>query len=217
MAVPVSAIEEPMDPDPSRFSDEIQAFEEADRRARPSPGGILFLGSSSIRRWDLAESFPGLDALNRGFGGSQLSDVIALADRVIAPYGPRAIVLYAGDNDIAAGKSADRVLDDVLRLARFVRGAAPEASLVFLSIKPSPAREEHWPEMRRANALIERASESDDRLVFVDVATPMLGPGGRMRPELYVEDRLHLSEEGYATWVEALTPTLQSPPIAESR
>jgi lysophospholipase L1-like esterase len=205
MAVPVSAIEEPMDPDPSRFSDEIQAFEEADRRARPSPGGILFLGSSSIRRWDLAESFPGLD------------DLIALADRVIAPYGPRAIVLYAGDNDIAAGKSADRVLDDVLRLARFVRGAAPEASLVFLSIKPSPAREEHWPEMRRANALIERASESDDRLVFVDVATPMLGPGGRMRPELYVEDRLHLSDEGYATWVEALTPTLQSPPIAESR
>jgi lysophospholipase L1-like esterase len=211
------ASQQPADPDPARFADEIRAFEASDRTTAPAPGQILFVGSSSIRRWDLEESFPGLDTLNRGFGGSQLSDVISFADRVITPYAPRAVVLYAGDNDIAAGKSADRVCDDVLRLARIVREEAPEASLIFLAIKPSLAREELWPEMKRANALIEHAFESDNRLVFADVATPMIGPGGRMEPELYVEDGLHLSAKGYEIWAKTLAPILQSPPIAGAR
>ncbi|QDV33416.1 hypothetical protein ElP_12870 [Tautonia plasticadhaerens] len=205
------AVADPGDPDPMRFSDEIRAFEEADESSPPAPGQVLFVGSSSIRRWDLSGSFTRLDALNRGFGGSQLSDVLHFADRVIGPYRPRAIVLYAGDNDIKGGKTAERVREDVLRLARRIRELAPDALVHFLAIKPSPSRAEFWPEMRRANALIEQASRSDDRLNYVDVATPMLGPDGEMRPELYVEDRLHLSGEGYDLWADVLAPHLRKP------
>lgn len=214
IASPARAIDGPADPDPMRFSDEIRAFEEADAASPQAPGQVLFVGSSSIKRWDLTTSFPRLDALNRGFGGSQLSDVIHFADRVIAPYDPRLIVLYAGDNDIAAGKSAERVRDDVLLLARIVGKMAPDAPVLFLAIKPSPSREDDWPEMRRANTLIANASESVDHLVFIDIATPMLGPDDEMRPELYVEDELHLSREGYELWTKVLTPHLDSSPAS---
>ncbi|RUL87680.1 GDSL-type esterase/lipase family protein [Tautonia sociabilis] len=198
----------PPDPDPSRFSKEIEAFELADRQRPPSPGGILFVGSSSIRRWDLEASFPEIEVTNRGFGGSQLSDAIHFADRIIAPHRPRLIVLYEGDNDINAGKSAERVRDDLLRLADRCRSIAPEATLIVLSIKPSPARADLWPEMQRANALFKRLAAEHDRIDFVDVASPLLGPGGEMRPELYVEDELHLNDLGYAQWAEVLRPIL---------
>lgn len=206
--------EEKPDPDPARFMDAIKTFEESDRESPPVPGGLLFVGSSSIRRWDLEPYFPQLDVLNRGFGGSQLSDVIHYVDEVITPYQPRLIVFYEGDNDLSAGKSAERVRDDLFKLLDLLRTKSPESTLLFLSIKPSPARRELWPEMQRANSLIKRAAEQDSHLQYVDVATPMLSPDGSFRPELYVEDELHMNEKGYAIWASVLNPILESPPTA---
>jgi hypothetical protein len=97
---------EPSALDPARFEAEIRAFEAADRTSPPPFGGIVFIGSSSIKNWtDVAADFPGVPVLNRGFGGSTLADVVYYADRILLPYRPRLVVLYAGDNNLASGRT----------------------------------------------------------------------------------------------------------------
>lgn len=189
------------------FAEEIARFEAADRIAPPPPGGVLFVGSSSIRLWPaLASDFPGVDVVQRGFGGAELSDVIRYAPRIVLPYRPRLVVVYAGDNDLAAGKSATAVFREYLAFVSVVRRALPETRIAFVAIKPSGSRWAFVDKMREANDLIRRYAATDKRLHFVDVFTPMLGPDGKPREELFVEDRLHLSPAGYALWRELLTP-----------
>lgn len=189
------------------FEPEIGAFEDADRVHPPAPGGIVFVGSSSIRFWSsLAQDFPGEPVLNRGFGGSTLPDVTWFAPRIVVPYRPRLIVLYAGDNDIAAGHPPQQVLADYLEFVRTIRRSLPSTRLVFISIKPSPSRWELAQQMRTANALIAQAVAQDTLATFVDVFTPMLGGNGRPRPELFRADSLHMTPAGYALWRERLAP-----------
>lgn len=197
-------------PTAAAFAPEIEQFEASDRARPPAPGGILFVGSSSIRFWStLAADLPGLPVLNRGFGGSTLPDVTWYAPRIVLPYRPRAIVLYAGDNDIAAGRSPAQVLADYETFARLVHDSLPGARIVYLSIKPSPSRWELAGRMREANALVARAIAGDSLAAYVDVFTPMLGPDGRPRPELFRADSLHMTPAGYAIWRERLAPVVQ--------
>lgn len=189
------------------WESEIKAFEEADRRAAVAEGGVLFVGSSSIRLWEtLAADFPSVKVVNRGFGGSHLEDSTHYADRIVIPYRPRLIVLYAGDNDIESGKSPSRVLADFKEFVRVVRRRLPRTRIAFISIKPSPARWHLADQVRRANELIRAYAERTRGLVFIDVFTPMLGSDGKPRPELFVEDGLHLSTEGYRLWRRVISP-----------
>ncbi|MBW3600931.1 MAG: hypothetical protein KY475_27155 [Planctomycetes bacterium] len=192
----------------NRWEDAIRRFEEQDAERPPEPGGVVFVGSSSIRMWDLASSFPELDAVNRGFGGSQIADAIRFAHRIITPYRPRLVVLYAGDNDIASGKTPEQVVADYRRFVETVHAKTPEARIAFLAIKPSLRRWELYDKMREANERIAKIAESDERLEFVDIATPMLGANGRPRPELFLDDGLHLNEKGYEVWKDRLSPVL---------
>jgi lysophospholipase L1-like esterase len=197
---------------PSRWAAEFQRFDEADRQSPPAAGGVVFVGSSSIRFWStLQEDFPSLRPLNRGFGGSGISDVREHAERLIFAYRPRLIVLYAGENDIAAGRTARDVFEDYRAIAASVRQRLPDTRLVFVSIKPSPLRWERAAVMREANALVAEYAARDDRLDYVDVYTPMLGADGLPRPELYVEDRLHMTPEGYRVWRAILAPVVERP------
>ena len=181
---------------------QIQAFERQDRADAPSPGGVLFVGSSSIRLWKLPRYFSELDAINRGFGGSQIIDSIHFADRIVLKYRPRTIVLYAGDNDIAAGKSAPQVFADFKRFVDVVHKELPQTNIVFIAIKPSIARWNLAERMKEANDLIADFCRKQDRLGFVDIWAPMLGADGRPRRELFVKDGLHLSHTGYQMWTE---------------
>jgi len=198
----------PAEAEANRWEPAIAAFEEQDRESPPPRNAVLFVGSSSILMWDLAASFEGLEAINRGFGGSDIADSTHFFDRIVRPYDPRVVVLYAGDNDISRGKSAEDVEADFGAFAGRMRAHLPEAKLFFIAIKPSIARWELWPVMRDANARIEALTEEDARLVFVDTATPMLGEDGRPKAELLAGDGLHLSEAGYALWTSILKPYL---------
>lgn len=199
----------PADPDPNRFADEIKAFGEWDSKNAAPAEPVLFVGSSSIRMWRTHDCFGDLPVLNRGFGGSHISDVIYFADRLVLPYKPRAIVFYAGDNDIASGKSAQRVFEDYRKFVGIVHAKLPEARITFLAIKPSESRWSFWPETRKANELVQDWSRKDGRLSFVDVATPLLGPDGTCRSELFLGDKLHLNPAGYGVWTQVLTPVLR--------
>ncbi len=199
----------PADPDPNRFAKEINAFAEWDSKNAIPAAPVLFVGSSSIRLWRTHESFPDLPIINRGFGGSQISDVIHFADRIVLPYQAKVIVFYAGNNDIAAGKSAQRILEDWRRFVKLVLASQPATRVVFLAINPSRSRWPFWPEVKKANALIQEFCRSDPRLVFADGTTLFLGTDGMPDSSLFVQDQLHLNAKGYALWAKALMPILQ--------
>jgi predicted neuraminidase/lysophospholipase L1-like esterase len=207
-AAPASAQRETGAAAQDTWEQAIAAFEAADRARPPQPGGTLFLGSSSIRLWDLERWFPGQHTVNRGFGGSHIADSVRYFDRLVLPHAPSEIVFYAGDNDIAAGKTVATVVADLRALVDLTRAALPETTLYFLSIKPSLARWRLYPTMREANAAVAALAAEDPLLHFVDVATPMLGADGSPRPELFVADGLHLGQAGYRLWAEILSAHL---------
>lgn len=190
-----------------QWEEEIRAFEEADRISPPEAGGVVFVGSSSIRLWEtLEEDFPGVDVIKRGFGGSQMSDAVYFADRIVMPYEPRQVVVYAGDNDLWAEKTPERVLDDFQDLVTRIHRRLPETRVSFIAIKPSLARWSIIDRVREANRLVAEYAATDPRIDYIDIYTPMLASDGTPRAELLVEDELHLSPEGYEVWREAVEP-----------
>jgi lysophospholipase L1-like esterase len=200
---------QPADPDPNRFAQEIKAFAEWDGKNAVPAEPVLFVGSSSIRLWRTHESFPDLPVINRGFGGSQISDILHFADRVVLPYQAKVIVFYAGSNDIAAGKSAQRVFEDCRRFVRLVYAGQPAARVVVLGINPCRSRWPLWPEMKKANELIQEFCKGDSRLAFADFGASFLSADGTPDSSLFLDDQLHLNAKGYAVWTKALAPVLQ--------
>jgi lysophospholipase L1-like esterase len=206
VALPASARE--FTPDPTRYERDMLRFERADAENYPAPGCIVFMGSSSIKGWKtLQEDFKGMDVVLRGYGGSQISDAIFYVERIVVPYHPTAIVLYAGDNDIG-GKGADVVVADFKEYVRTVNSFIGPRAIYFIAIKPSIARWKQWPEMQKANAAIEQWAATQDAVYYLDIATPMLGEDGKPRPELFQEDGLHMTREGYTLWTEVIKPKI---------
>lgn len=191
-----------------RWEPAIQAFEKLDKENPPAKGGVLFVGSSSIRLWKLEKSFPKLGAINRGFGGSEIADSIHFADRIILKHEPRLIFLYAGDNDISRGKTFETVVLDFQKLVRVVHDKLPDTKIVFIAIKPSTKRWNLAGTMSKANALIQAICRKDEQLGFADIWKPMLGEDGKPRQELFAKDGLHLNEKGYRLWNSIIKPHL---------
>jgi lysophospholipase L1-like esterase len=184
---------------PAKWEPEIKAFEASDRTNAPPKHAILFIGSSSIRLWKtLAKDFPGDPVINRGFGGSCIADATAFADRIVFPYEPRTIVFYAGDNDLAQGRTPERVAADYQTFVQTVHARLPDTRIAFLSIKPSPLRWHLRDKIESANRQI--AAMKGDGLVYIDDYQAMLGADGQPRPEMFRPDHLHLNDKGYALW-----------------
>lgn len=189
----------------------IEDFEAADAEAFPEPGAIVFTGSSSIRLWStLEQDMAPLRVLNRGFGGAHMDHVVHFADRIIRPYAPRALVVYAGDNDIGAGKSPERVEADFRALVELVRESQPDLAIYYLTIKASRLRWELWPVMHEANERIAALAAADPAIHVIDVSSPMIeqGLGDEPPSSLFALDGLHLSDEGYALWTSVVRPRL---------
>lgn len=193
------------------FADEIAGFEAADKLSPPPRNSVVFVGSSSIRMWpNLKGDFPGVQVLQRGFGGSTLAQVDHYAPRIVLPYCPRLIVLYAGDNDLAEGRTPQQILTDFKTFVGLVRASMPKTRIVFVSIKPSTARVALLDKMRETNALVSRYIAADPSLTYVDVFAPMLDPTGRPREELFQSDGLHMNAQGYAIWRNLLQPLVSA-------
>jgi lysophospholipase L1-like esterase len=193
-----------------KWEKDIAAFEAQDAKNPPPKNAILFVGSSSIRLWNLKESFPDRVTINRGFGGSELADTVRYAKRIILPHEPRIVVLYAGDNDIANGKTPQEVSADFEKFVAVVHRALPKTKIVYIAIKPSIKRWALVDKIREANGLIREhvAREKTDQLAFLDIEKPMLGPDGNPRADLLQDDGLHLSKKGYLIWARRLQPEL---------
>lgn len=183
-----------------RWEQDIKRFEAATAENPPPEGACLFVGSSSIRLWPLEEAFPDLPVINRGFGGSQTSDVNQYFDRLVLPLKPGVVITYVGDNDVADGKTVDQVAQEHRRFFDSMTKHFPDTPVIFIPIKPSLARWEMWPEMNQANQKVREIVNEQPHWHYTDIVTPMLGVDGTPSPELFVDDGLHLNKKGYEVW-----------------
>lgn len=203
-------------PDPARFDKEISAFEKADARRMPAPGQVLFTGSSSMKNWhkELASDFNGLQVLGRGFGGSNMVDLLHHMDKVVIKYKPRAVVVYEGDNDLKEGLSVDEILHNYQRFYKRLNSKLPGCRLYVLSIKPSPSRLKFWPQAIEANKKLKSWCESKPNAIWVDVATCLLNEEEKPRPDFFLSDHLHLNRKGYEAWRDAARPVIMKMELA---
>ena len=194
----------------AQWKPDIDMLTANDASHPPPQHGVLFVGSSSIKNWTptLASDFPHIPVIDRGFGGSQLADSTRFADRIIVPYHPNVIVLYAGDNDINEGRTPDRVIEDFKQFVARVRKDLPHTAIVYITIKPSTSRWKLWPQMKAANDGVAAWAKTQKEVRVVDIAARMLDANGRPRPELLLDDGLHMRPAGYAIWIDALKPVL---------
>ena len=207
-APPLSA--QVADPDPARFAETIARFAAWDRQNTFPERAVLFVGSSSIVGWPTAERFPGIPVINRGFGGSQISDVNHYVEQTVLKYAPDVVVFYAGNNDVEVGKPPQQVLEDYQQFVGAVHARKSETRIIYVSIHPSVARWARWPRMSETNELIRAYSATDPRLHYVDISRAMLGSDGRPMPQLFVEDGLHLQPAGYDIWTPIVSRAIAS-------
>jgi lysophospholipase L1-like esterase len=200
--------------DPTVWAGEMRRFDKLDRRDGAPSNVIVFTGSSSIRFWStLPADMSPLPVLNRGFGGSQIDDVTYYAERVALRYRPKAIVFYAGENDMAGvlwsrKKTPQEVRDAFRRFCEKIFAAAPNTPIYFISIKPPKRRIAQWPHMQVANRLIRDYCASDRRLHYIDIVPAMSDALGSPRLDLYVWDGLHMNAQGYAIWTSLVKAAL---------
>ena len=217
-AAPFLAIDTPQAPPPVILEDAEKMFEADIRRfealdsAGIESGSILFIGSSSIRKWTTLEAdMAPLPVVNRGFGGAITRQVNAYADRIIQPLQPSVIVLYCGENDIANSTYGPEVA--VREFAYFVKWVAfylPETPIVYLAMKPSPARWAYWDKFQQGNQAIATLCAADENLHFIPVEQVMLDEQGFPRPDIFIQDQLHLNKLGYELWTELIRPQVEA-------
>jgi lysophospholipase L1-like esterase len=192
-----------------RWDKEIKTLEASDHKNPPPSGGIVFIGSSSIKRWtNLVSDFPGLPVINHGFGGSQVYDSIVFADQLVTPLKPRLVVFYAGGNDINAGKSPERVLGDFKVFVQKIHAKLPQTRIAFISIAGNPARWAQVEDVKALNQQVEAYTKTDSRLAFINVFPHMLGTDGLPKADIFVADRLHMNPKGYEIWKGVVGPYL---------
>ena len=194
------------------FWNEIVAFKKSDSITFPPKNAILFVGSSSFRMWqDVQKDFPGHSIINRGFGGSSLTDVIRYQKDIIFPYAPRQIVIYAGENDLAGSDTlqAQTVVHRFVQLFADIRGQLPNVPIAFVSIKPSPSRAHLMPRMVLANTMIEAFLKTQPHTAYVDVYSRMLTPEGKPMTDIFLQDNLHMNRKGYEIWKKEIGKVLK--------
>lgn len=199
-----------VDPAFSAWRPDLDGFASADKLRRPEQGGVLFVGSSTIRLWrNLAQDFLQQPVIiNRGFGGSTLAACNFFAKELVVQYRPAQVLVYAGDNDLAIGRTPQDVLDSFRRFTETVRGELPGARISFISIKPSPSRKALLLAIQQTNRLIAGYLEKLPNSQYIDTHTAMLTAKGDPRPELFQADMLHLNDAGYALWQGIIAPHL---------
>ena len=193
------------------FWKDIQDFKKKDSVSFPAAGQILLVGSSSFTKWtDVQNYFPGYPILNRGFGGSTLTDVIRYADDIILPYKPKQIIIYCGENDFASDEKLQpaEVAERFYTLFNIIRKKYKKVPVAFVSMKPSPSRTHLMPKYVVANGMIKAFLQKKKKTAFIDVYPAMLNSDGSPMQDIFVEDNLHMNAKGYAIWQKIIAPYL---------
>ena len=192
-----------------KYEKDIAAIENRLQKTPPGKDAIFFAGSSTIRKWNVAQSFPGMNVVNVGFGGSQTRDVTYYAPRILLPFSPKTIVFYGGDNDINAKRTSKQVFEDFKAFVELIHKKNPETKIIYLGIKPSIKRESQYEIQKEANKMVSEYCSKNPKLAFLDTVTLTVDSNGKPRPELFEEDGLHLNDKGYAIWSKPIQSLLK--------
>jgi lysophospholipase L1-like esterase len=197
--------------DPERFRSEVDSIQEKYLNLKTKKNLIVFTGSSSIRMWDsLGYYFPGRKLINAGFGGSQMSDLLFYADRLILQYNPSQVVIYEGDNDLFSNENPASIAEEVERLILLINKELPKTRIILLSAKPSPSRWSKRDAYLSLNSLFKQLAEEYKYVRFVDVWTPLISASGRPDASLYLSDSLHINDMGYRLWAPKIRKALKN-------
>ena len=190
---------------------EVDNYRRQDKLEPVEKNGIVITGSSSIRFWqpDIHHEFKQVEVIARGFGGSNMNDLLHFSEELITQYQPRAVAIYEGDNDIAQGISPTLILKKYIALNNKVRKALPDIRIYFISIKPSIARQSMWPKMAETNQLIQELCNAQQHCTYIDTATQLL-KDGKPKQDVFIKDGLHLNEKGYQLWSEAVVGVIEA-------
>ena len=190
-------------PETNVWEKNMRKFEHLDSVETYPASAVLFAGSSSIRLWSsLASDMAPYPVIQRGYGGARLSDFSVFADRIIYPHSCRAIVLFVA-NDITgseADKTPEEVRDLFLNVLKTIRDKFPDTPVFWIAITPTGLRWKAWPQVEKANILIQKACKKQNNTYFISTKNVFLSSSGLPKDELFRADRLHLNEEGYAVW-----------------
>lgn len=194
------------------FWQDIQNFKTLDQQSAPPDNAILLVGSSSFTKWkDVSEYFPVKTIINRGFGGSRLTDLNYYSEDLLNPYNPKQIIIYCGENDFAddAQLKADIVVDRFKTFYKKIRTKFPNIEVDYISIKYSPSRQNLWQQMKKANKKIAKFMKKEKNAEFIDITKVMNDANGNIRKDLFVEDLLHMTPEGYRLWTKVMSPYMK--------
>jgi lysophospholipase L1-like esterase len=195
------------------FWQDIQNFKKLDQETAPPKDAILLVGSSSFTKWtDVANYFPDKTIIiNRGFGGSRLTDLNDYANDLLNPYQPKQIIIYCGENDFADNDKlkADVVVNRFKTFYKKIRAKFPDIEVDYISIKYSPSREKLWSQMKIANKKIAAFMKKEPHAEFIDITKVMQDSNGNVRKDLFVEDMLHMTPEGYQLWTSVMNPYMK--------
>lgn len=192
-----------------RFDDQLEAFKQEDASINREDV-IVFTGSSSIRFWtSLSSDFPTYNIINRGFGGSHMSDLLYHCDALIGQYQPQKVFVYEGDNDIYDQENKESILREARQMVDKVWSVSPATEIYFIAAKPSVARWHLRSEYEQLNYALSLWALIKPKVHFVDIWTPMLGEDGEVMADLFLEDQLHMNAKGYAIWAEVMEPYLE--------
>jgi len=197
--------------DPAVYADDIANLVAQTRESSVSEGAVVFIGSSSIRLWSTLEGdMHPLPVIQHGFGGAKLADVEFYADRLVNPFDPRAVVVFAGTNDLQphASKPPGVLLKTYQGFVDRVRSDLPDVPIYFIGITPSPRRWAIWDQAQETNRLVREWSERNPALFYIETGPALLGDDGEPDPDNYRLDGLHLSAQGYAIWTEIIRTRL---------
>jgi lysophospholipase L1-like esterase len=197
---------------PHAFEKDILAFETADKKSPPPQGAILFVGDSTFTKWkSIHDDLPDYTVINRGFGGSQMSDLLHYTERIVLPYKPRLIVVQEGGNDIHSGKTPEQLLANIKAFVEKVRLSLPDVPIAIGSVTPNSARWSEFETRKIANAMIKEYVATQKNMTFIDFVDAFLGPDGKPRDELFLPDRMHPNPAGYKVRVQVMKPFLGAP------
>lgn len=189
--------------DPNRFSSEIERI--LNISVPEDENVVVFTGSSSIRFWQqLDKDCDGIQVVNTGFGGSQMSDLLYFLDQTVLRFQPTEVYIYEGDNDIAVNKKPEDILTTTKQVVTRLRAANPDITIRFISAKPSPARWALKNQYEAFNRLLKNYCAEDDQLFYIDVWNPMLDTTGRPSSDIFISDSLHMNRAGYLIWKEVI-------------
>lgn len=197
-------------PDPTAWEYIIGGFALEDEIIGDRHGLIVATGSSSMRFWDhrIHKDLAPLPIISRGFGGSNMNDVVHYLDELVLKHKPRAVLLYEGDNDVAQGVPVPLIIDTFNTAFSRIHDADPDIRIYVLSVKPSISRTAMWTTMQEVNRALQKLAASNDKIIYIDVATPMLNSDGSIKPDLFVSDQLHMNQKGYNLWRDIVRPVL---------